>query len=236
VPQLFSRTFESSFRAALGLALLAPAGAIAGLMVAVRSPYLTDEDVAPTQPIQFSHQHHVGDDGIDCRYCHASVETEASAGMPSTQVCMNCHRLLWRDSEALAKVRRSWKENVPIRWVRVHDLPDYVYFHHGAHVQKGIGCYECHGRIDEMPSVRQEAPLTMEWCLDCHREPEERVRPRTLVFQTAPLDELVDRDDPLIAAENLPFEADSSRLEDLRAAWAESYDVHSRTDCYTCHR
>src|SRR2546426_8710696 len=134
-----------------------------------RSSYNTQAFVAREQPVQFSHKHHVADDGIDCRYCHTSVETSASAGMPSTSVCMNCHKQIWADSPYLEPVRASLQTGKPIEWLRVHDLPDYVYFNHSIHINKGVGCSTCHGRIDQMPIAYQASTLHMEWCLACHR-------------------------------------------------------------------
>jgi Cytochrome c3 len=134
------------------------------------------------QPIPFSHRHHVGDDGIDCRYCHTSVETAASAGIPSTAVCMNGHKQIWSDSPYLEPVRASFRTGKPIEWWRVHDLPDYVYFNHSIHVNKGVGCSTCHGRIDQMPITYQASTLQMEWCLGCHRNPEKFVREKAKVF------------------------------------------------------
>src|SRR4029077_5862768 len=128
------------------------------------------------------HKHHVGDDGIDCRYCHTSVETAASAGMPSTNTCMNCHKQIWADSTYLEPVRASFRTGKPIEWIRVHDLPDYAYFNHSIHVNKGVGCSTCHGRVDQMPIAYQASTLQMEWCLGCHRAPEKFVRPRERVF------------------------------------------------------
>lgn len=134
------------------------------------------------QPVPFSHKHHVQDDGIDCRYCHSSVETSASAGMPSTEVCMTCHSQIWADSPNLAPVRESFRTGQPIPWTRVHDLPDFAYFNHSIHVQKGIGCVSCHGRVDEMPITWKDKSLSMAWCIDCHRNPERFIRPREHVF------------------------------------------------------
>lgn len=147
-----------------------------------RSSWNTGQWVERQQPVQFSHKHHVGDDGIDCRYCHSSVETAASAGMPSTNTCMSCHKQIWSDSPYLEPVRASFRDGKPIEWVRVHDLPDYVYFNHSIHVNKGVGCSTCHGRIDQMPILYQAATLQMEWCLECHRAPEKFVRPKERVF------------------------------------------------------
>ena len=133
-----------------------------------RSSYITGQYVELQQPVQFSHRHHVGDDGIDCRYCHTTVETTASAGMPPTQTCMNCHSEIWADSPYLEPVRASFRENKPIEWERVHDLPEYAYFNHSIHVAKGVGCLTCHGEIDNMAAVYRENTLQMEWCL-CQR-------------------------------------------------------------------
>jgi hypothetical protein len=132
--------------------------------------------------VQFSHQHHVGGIGIDCRYCHTSVETSASAGIPPTKTCMNCHSQIWLSSPYLEPVRESWKTNKPLQWNRVHDLPDFAYFNHSIHVAKGVGCSTCHGRVDRMPLMWQNASLQMEWCLECHRNPENYVRPKEKVF------------------------------------------------------
>ena len=134
------------------------------------------------QPVQFSHKHHVGDDGIDCRYCHTSVEKGASAGMPATHTCMSCHSQIWTDSPELQAVRASYTSGQPIRWNRVHDMPDFVYFNHSIHIKKGVGCETCHGRMDEKPLVWKSHTMTMAWCLDCHREPEKFIRPREAVF------------------------------------------------------
>src|SRR5262245_51218870 len=142
-----------------------------------RSPYETRVRVIPAQPVQFSHEHHVRGLGIDCRYCHTSVEWSSFAGIPPTYTCMSCHSQIWSESPMLEPVRASLRDAKPIRWNRVHDLPDFVYFHHGIHVQKGVGCVSCHGRVDLMPLAWKEKPLTMEWCLECHREPEKHLRP-----------------------------------------------------------
>lgn len=147
-----------------------------------RSAYLTGQYLEKQQPVQFSHKHHVGDDGIDCRYCHQTVETTATAGMPSTQTCMNCHSQIWADSPYLEPVRASFRDNKPIEWQRVHDMPEYTYFNHSIHVAKGVGCSTCHGAIDNMPVVFQENSLQMEWCIACHRTPENFIRPKSEIF------------------------------------------------------
>jgi hypothetical protein len=148
-----------------------------------RSPFQTQVRVVREQPVQFSHEHHASGLGIDCRYCHTTVETSSFAGIPPTYTCMTCHSQIWRDSPMLEPVRVSLASEKPLRWTRVHDLPDFVYFHHGIHVQKGVGCVECHGRVDKMPLTWKEQPLTMEWCLECHRHPERHLRPREEVVK-----------------------------------------------------
>lgn len=205
--QVFPRWFDSAARAGLiGAALAVPAAAL-GLGVFYRSDYVTGARDAPEQPVPFSHAHHVGQLGIDCRYCHETVETSAFAGMPATETCMHCHEQIWVGAETLAPVRESWKSSKPLRWSRVHNLPGFVYFHHGIHVANGVGCVECHGRVDRMPLTWQEKPLTMGWCLDCHRDPVPRLRPRSEVFSmtwardeaTEPAERLAERygiDDP----------------------------------------
>ncbi len=185
----------------------------------IRSSYLTGRYVEKQQPVQFSHKHHVGDDGIDCRYCHTAVETSSSAGIPPTQTCMNCHTEIWSDSPYLEPVRASFRENKPIEWERVHDLPEYAYFNHSIHIAKGVGCSTCHGQIDNMPAVYQENTLQMEWCLQCHRAPENYIRPKSEIYNM----QWQDRD--LSAEERLQLKSD--------------YKIRSQemlTSCSTCHR
>jgi len=168
------------------------------------------------QPVPFSHALHAGGLGLSCRYCHAAVEHAAYAGLPPTETCMTCHTYVKTQSPNLALVRRSWETGEPIRWNRVVNLPDFVYFHHAAHVAKGVGCAECHGRVDQMPVVYQPQAFTMKFCLDCHRHPEARLRPREEVFNMAY------RPDPALGA----------RLKAL-------YHVRppeALTSCNTCHR
>lgn len=182
----------------------------------LRSAYATGQGVIQKQPVPFSHDHHVAGLGIDCRYCHTTVEKSAFAGIPPTETCMNCHRQIWTDADLLEPVRESYRSGTPIVWNRVNDLPDYVYFNHAIHVAKGIGCAECHGQVDEMPLMRQTASLQMEWCLDCHRDPGKRLRPRAEVFNMKwrpPAD----------------FAATQARL-------VREYDVKSLTSCSVCHR
>ena len=147
-----------------------------------RSSWRTETHVAREQPVPFSHEHHVAGLGIDCRYCHTTVETSHFAGIPNTKTCMTCHSQVWNNAPMLAPVRESWTTNEPIRWNRVHDLPDFAHFNHSIHVAKGVGCSTCHGQVDKMPLMWKENSLQMEWCLQCHRNPEKYVRPREEIF------------------------------------------------------
>lgn len=149
------------------------------------SPDFTDVGYQPVQPIPFSHRLHAGELAIDCRYCHTSVEVAAAASVPTVDTCMNCHRLVARDSEQLAALRDSAETGEPLRWVRVHKIPEYAYFHHGAHIAAGVGCSSCHGDVAAMDEIRQVEPLSMGWCLDCHREPQDSLRPRSEITNTA---------------------------------------------------
>ncbi len=148
---------------------------IAWPIAMARSPWITGQDRVVRQPVPFSHEHHVGGLGIDCRHCHGSVETSAFAGLPPTETCMTCHSQLWRSAAMLAPVRESFRERRPIAWTRVNDLPDFVYFNHSIHVHRGVPCAACHGRVDRMPLMRQAHSLQMRWCLDCHRDPGPRI-------------------------------------------------------------
>src|ERR1043165_2536125 len=146
-----------------------------------RSSYATRAEQAREQPVPFSHAHHVGGMGLDCRYCHTSVETSSFAGIPPTKTCMNCHTQIWLSSPTLEPVRASFRTNESIPWTRVHDLPDFVYFDHSIHINKGVGCESCHGPVDRMPLMYQANSLQMEWCLDCHRAPDKFLRPKHVV-------------------------------------------------------
>jgi hypothetical protein len=169
------------------------------------------------QPIPFSHQHHVDEVGLDCRYCHASVETSAFAGMPSLSTCMTCHSQLFRGQTVFTPLWQAWEEDTPLKWTRVNDLPDFVYFNHAAHVGNGVGCISCHGDVARMPLMRREAPLTMKWCLDCHRHPERAVRPRVEVFALRP---------PRAVDDGLG----------MHLVQAYRIDTRRLTDCSVCHR
>ncbi|MBZ5697442.1 MAG: cytochrome c3 family protein [Acidobacteriia bacterium] len=180
------------------------------------SPYVTDVDVAQPQPVPFSHKHHVGELGVDCRYCHSSVEVSSSAGMPPTQTCMTCHSQIWTQAAMLQPVRASYRDSKPISWTRVNAVPDFVYFNHSIHVAKGVGCTTCHGPIAEMNITWRAQTLYMRWCLDCHNAPEKYLRPRSEVFNafyTAPPDQLA-----------------------LGRRLVSEYNVQKLTDCTTCHR
>jgi hypothetical protein len=177
---------------------------------------MTFVGVPREQPILFSHKHHVKDDGIDCRYCHTSVETSHFAGLPPTETCMTCHSQIWTNAIATQGIRDSWESGRSIEWTRVHDLPDFVYFNHSIHVNKGVGCSTCHGRVDQMPLMWRVNNLYMEWCLDCHRAPEKYVRPRSEVF-------------------NPSYEPPANQIELGRKLVAENH-IQSLTDCQTCHR
>jgi hypothetical protein len=150
-----------------------------------RSPWVTRQGQRPDQPIPFSHKHHVEGLGLQCQYCHTQVEKAAYAGIPPTKTCINCHAQIWTNAELLEPVRQSWATGASIQWIRVHDLPDYVYFNHGIHVNKGIGCASCHGRVDEMPLMYQQNTLQMEWCLNCHRNPAVNLRPTSEIYNMA---------------------------------------------------
>jgi hypothetical protein len=184
-----------------------------------RSSYMTRQGLTLKQPVPFSHEHHVSGLGIDCRYCHTSVDKSAVAGIPPTETCMNCHRNIWTNADLLEPIRASYRENKPMEWAKVHDLPDYVYFNHSIHVAKGMGCTTCHGPVGKMQLMYQDASLLMEWCLDCHRNPEKNVRPRDQVFN----------------AEWQP-PSDSDERKAMQATLAKEYDLKSLTSCSTCHR
>src|SRR6266508_1440560 len=190
--QLFPRRANLLARLSVyGVFVVAALGVI-GLLIYSRSPYPAFAQKSPTQPVPFSHAQHVGLK-IDCQYCHSSVTTSASAGIPPTQTCMTCHSVVRTDSAALAPVRDSYATGKPIEWNRVHDLGDFVYFNHSIHVAKGVGCSTCHGRVDQMTRVYQAEPMTMQWCLNCHRAPEQYLRPREEVYNMnwqAPADQL----------------------------------------------
>ena len=181
-----------------------------------RSPWVTQAQVAREQPIPFSHERHVGSNGTDCRYCHTSVEESSFAGIPPTKTCMNCHSQIFATNPLLQPVRDSFENGRAIEWTRVHDLPDFVFFDHSIHVNKGVGCTTCHGQVDRMPLMYQAQSLQMEWCLDCHRNPEQYVRPRSAVFA-------------------VDYQPPSNQVE-LGARLVADYRIQKLTSCSTCHQ
>jgi hypothetical protein len=222
MPQIFHRSTNTLAKLSIFGAAFILAASLWVVAEVNRSSYNTGQFIEAQQPVQFSHKHHVGDDGIDCRYCHTSVEISASAGMPPTKTCMNCHSQIWNDSPYLELVRTSWKTGRPIEWTRVHDLPDYAYFNHGIHVAKGVGCSTCHGRVDQMAAIYQTSSLQMEWCLACHRQPERFLRPKKEVF-------------------NMEWPAENKTAEQLAEGRRLKSDHKIRsaailTSCSTCHR
>ncbi|HEY7333815.1 MAG TPA: cytochrome c3 family protein [Bryobacteraceae bacterium] len=214
--QIFNRTANTVARFTLyGVAGVAILAMWAGALI-VRSPYENRESEPREQPVPFSHEHHVGGLGIDCRYCHTTVEKSSFANLPATKICMNCHSQMWAASPMLEPVRESYRTGKSIAWTRVYDLPDFVYFNHSIHVNKGVGCSECHGRVDKMPLTWRAVPLEMQWCLDCHRHPEQRVRPQSEVF-------------------NMAYVHPPNQTEMGRRLVRE-YNIESLTSCSTCHR
>ena len=180
------------------------------------SPQFTDVGYRPEQPIAYSHKLHAGDLGLDCRYCHTTVETSPRANVPPTETCMNCHKMILPESEKLLPLRESWAARSPISWVRVHDIPDYAYFNHSVHIAAGVGCESCHGNVAQMDQVMLVKPLSMGWCLDCHRDPDMHLRPAEL-----------------ITAMNWTPPADQKEF--ARRIRAER-DITPPEDCAACHR
>lgn len=215
--QIFHRSTNQLSKVSIVLIGAALAAVATGGAYFSASGYVTGQDVALNQPVPFSHDHHFSGLGISCLYCHTSVETSASAGIPPIATCMNCHRQIWTNAELLEPVRRAYRTGLPVQWERVHDLPDFVYFNHSVHVAKGIGCQECHGQVDEMPLVHQAGSLTMKWCLDCHRAPEKFVRPKSEIYNF-----------------DWPPQGWDQSIEGPRLA--AEYGVESLTYCSVCHR
>jgi hypothetical protein len=214
-----------------GLILLSSAG----LWLVARSDYVTGIGRRIEQPVPFPHDIHVDKLDLDCRYCHESVESSPFAGMPGAGVCMDCHREVWTGLNALEPVRASFETRIPLAWLRVHDVPDYARFDHSIHIAKGVGCVTCHGRVDRMARVRQTESLLMEWCLECHREPQQRLRPREFVFD---LDwqPPKDRQGFLELSRQLEISPLVQSKEELQLALMESYRVRHKTSCSICHQ
>ncbi len=218
MPQIFSSSMNVVSRLTVVGGLLLVIVAILSLGALYRSPYVTQVGVPKLQPVPFSHKHHVAGMGIDCRYCHTSVEDGPFAGIPPIETCMTCHSQIWADSPMLAPVRESWETSRPLKWVRVNDLPDFVYFDHSVHINKGVGCVTCHGRVDQMPLTWKVQTFHMAWCLECHRAPEKFLRPKEWVLDMA-------------------WEPDEKQ-EELGNRLVEDYaiQVEQLTDCSLCHR
>jgi len=216
MPQIFHHSTNTIARVSIyGAVILI---ALLGYAVDVinNTSYVTEVHNARPQPVPFSHKHHVGELGLDCRYCHTSVEVSSSAGMPPTQTCMACHSQIWTNAAILEPVRASLRDSTPISWTRVNALPDFVYFNHSIHVAKGVGCTTCHGPIAEMNITWRAQSLYMRWCLDCHNAPEKYLRPRSEVF-------------------NAFYEPPKDQLE-LGERLMKEYKVQKLTNCTTCHR
>lgn len=214
-----SQLFPSSFGFYVRLALIAIVVIVTAGFLAWRglddAPNVLNEPIE--QPVPFSHKHHVGDDGIACRYCHTSVETSKFAGIPPISTCMTCHSQLYTNQPVLAPLVASWTSGKPLHWNRVNRVPDFVFFNHSIHVAKGVGCVSCHGRIDKMPLTRRAAPLTMQWCLSCHRNPEKHLRPRAYVF-------------------DMRWKAKNQAALGKRLVREYHIDKAKLTECSTCHR
>lgn len=217
MPQVFHRSANNISRVSIFVIAFGLTALIAAAYALDRGSFNTDVAVAKDQPIPFSHKHHVTDDGIDCRYCHTSVETSSYAGLPATEICMSCHSQIWSNATMLEPLRESFRTGQSIAWTRVHDLPEFVYFNHSIHLKKGIGCATCHGRVDKMPLMMKANTLNMNWCVECHRNPEKYIRPREEVF-------------------NMAYQAPDDQLTRLGPELVKKYRVQKLDDCYTCHR
>ena len=214
--QIFHRSTNTIARVSIYGAVILIAVLGYAVNVVNQTSYVTEVHNARPQPVPFSHKHHVGELGLDCRYCHSSVEVSSSAGMPPTQTCMACHSQIWTGAAMLEPVRASYRDSTPIAWTRVNALPDFVYFNHSIHVAKGVGCTTCHGPIAEMNITWREQSLYMRWCLECHNAPEKYLRPKSEVFNA--------------------FYKPPSDQEALGNRLMKEYKVQKLTTCTTCHR
>jgi len=232
MPQIFHRSFNTVSRVSIAVVLLAAGLAFFAAEQLQRSGYVSMQGVHREQPVPFSHVRHVAGNGIDCRYCHTSVETSSFAGIPPTKTCMNCHAQIWSNAQMLEPVRESFRSGRSIQWQRANALPDFVYFDHSIHINKGVGCASCHGRVDRMPLMYAEGSLQMEWCLDCHRAPEKNLRPREEVFNML-------YEPP---SYNHAVKVDGQEFKDQKTLGTyllNKYRVRSVydiTSCNTCHR
>lgn len=218
MPQVFPPAMNAVARSSVIAAVFLAGAATIAFGALYRSSFVTQVNNPRPQTVPFSHRQHVAGLAIDCRYCHTSVEDAAFAGIPPTETCMTCHSQVWTDAPILEPVRRSWDTGKPLEWVRVHDLPEFVYFDHSIHVAKGVGCVTCHGRVDQMPLTWKANTLHMSWCLECHRAPEKFIRPRDQVF-------------------SMEWQPDEPQ-ETLGARLLEEYDIKvgQLTNCSVCHR
>ena len=230
--QIFHRSINLYSKASIVAVVLLGGAAFAGLFAFERSPYITYQGVTKPQPVPFSHQHHVAGLGIDCRYCHTSVETSNYASIPPTKTCMNCHSQIWTNAALLEPVRESYRSGHSLVWSKLNDLPDFVYFNHSIHINKGVGCNTCHGPVDKMPLMYAANTLQMEWCLECHRAPERFLRPRDQVFN---MEYKQPTGDAPVAVDG----KDYTDQEALGKALVAKYHLRNTSDitsCSTCHR
>ncbi len=229
MPQVFPKSMNIVARLSLLAVPFLMAGGAAGGAAFYRSDYTTGAREVVEQPIPFSHKHHVSQLGIDCKYCHTSVDQSASAGFPPSKTCMNCHQQMWQSADLLGPLRESYSKDKPITWNKVHNVPHYTYFNHSIHVGKGIGCVSCHGQIDQMNLVFQSKTLLMEWCLECHRNPEKNLRPKDEVTNmTFKAEDLINPDT------QMPYDQTT-----LGKQLKEKYQVRDHfvlTNCSMCHR
>jgi Cytochrome c7 and related cytochrome c len=236
--QIFHRSTNELSRITILAAVVLVSGLLWAALELQRSPYVTYAGVAHMQPVPFSHQHHVSGLGIDCRYCHTSVEISGYAGIPPTKTCMNCHAQIWTNAPMLEPVRESFRSGKSLVWTRANDLPDFVYFDHSIHVNKGVGCATCHGPVDRMPLMYNQASLQMEWCLDCHRAPEKYLRPRDQVFNMRYEQPTGVKPVQLPGTDGKGVQTFTSQLE-LGNELKNRYHLRSVKDitsCSTCHR
>ncbi|MDZ4774122.1 MAG: cytochrome c3 family protein [Planctomycetota bacterium] len=238
--QIFHKSFNSLAKISIvagGLVALTAVGYAALLFN--RNPAVTQQGVSREQPVPFSHDHHVGGLGIDCRYCHTTVEISAKAGVPPTKTCMSCHSQVWKDAEILEPVRASFREDKSVEWLRIHDLPDFVYFDHSIHVKKGVGCESCHGRVDRMPLMLRENTLNMEWCLECHRDPVKNLRPREAIYEMDWTTKFFEKERLNVDEHGHPVMNDleiQAKLDAEQQNLAREYNVHTQINCSICHR
>jgi len=218
--QFFRPGANAFFRCAIAGGFLSIVGLLVLGDALQKSTYVTEVDLPKTQNPPFSHKHHASL-GIDCRYCHTSAEESSFAGIPPTRTCMNCHSMIWNEAPMLEPVRKSWETGEPLKWTRVHDLPEFAYFNHSIHVNKGIGCATCHGRVDKMPLMSRKNTLYMGWCLDCHRDPSQFIRPRELMTK-------------------MDYAPAPAEQASLGAELIQKYHVNTNNyrmlDCNNCHR